>query len=90
MKDTEIKIKFDSIAKQYDEQRRELIPCYDDFYNIATESLELSTELPKILDLGAGTGLFSNYVINKYPKAELILVDISEKMLDIAKKNFNK
>jgi tRNA (cmo5U34)-methyltransferase len=35
--------------------------------------------------LGAGTGLLSAFMLNKYPDAHLTLIDISDKMLDIAK-----
>lgn len=80
--------KFDEIAQKYDSQRRKLIPCFDDFYNTAASLVQLEQEAPRILDLGAGTGLFSSYMVRTYPQAKLTLIDLSTGMLDIAKERF--
>lgn len=80
---------FNLVSEKYDNQRSRLIPCFADFYGIAIENLELESSQPEILDLGAGTGLFSQMVLNKYPNAHVELVDVSEKMLDIAKIRFS-
>lgn len=48
----------------------------------------VDTENPDILDLGAGTGLLSAFLMEKYPEATFTLVDMSEKMLEIAKNRF--
>ncbi|MFA6872678.1 MAG: methyltransferase domain-containing protein [Bacteroidaceae bacterium] len=83
-----VKEQFDQISEKYDSQRRILIPCYSDFYGIAVEWLHFKTFTPKILDLGAGTGLFSQFVLEKYPQAELTLLDFSEQMLTVARARF--
>lgn len=83
-----VKVKFDEIARSYDQQRRKLIPCFDDFYHIAASIAEITHDTPNILDLGAGTGLFSSFLLEKYPKANVTLIDLSEKMLDVAKARF--
>ncbi|MDR2036684.1 MAG: methyltransferase domain-containing protein [Bacteroidales bacterium] len=83
-----IQEQFNRISKKYDSQRKELIPCFDDFYGIAVDNLEVDTSIPKILDLGAGTGLMSQKVLEKYPDARLTLVDISDAMLDVARQRF--
>lgn len=85
----DIKSQFGAVAENYDEQRRKFIPCFDDFYGIAIDNLELDIPDPRILDLGAGTGLFSSMTLDKYPSANITLVDISEKMLEIARKRFS-
>lgn len=85
MKQMNIQEQFNAIAKNYDKQRRCFIPCFDDFYGIAVESLTLSEDEPKILDIGAGTGLFSEMVLQKYPLAHIELIDISSEMLEVAK-----
>lgn len=85
---SEIQKKFDDISKKYDEQRRKLIPCFDDFYGVLVSVASVNTENPKILDMGAGTGLLPAFLMKRYPKASFTLVDISEKMLDIAKDRF--
>jgi len=77
---------FDAVAGRYDEQRRKLIPCFDDFYSIAASlASAVPAASPRILDLGAGTGLFSSLLLQRYPEADLTLIDISEKMLDTAR-----
>lgn len=81
----EIIEKFNEISMNYDEQRRKLIPCFDDFYTIPVSIATTKQEKPYILDLGAGTGLLSAIFLQKYPQAHLTLIDLSEKMLDVAK-----
>jgi len=83
-----IEQQFDEVAVHYDQQRKMLIPCFDDFYNVATALAELNINNPNVLDLGAGTGLFSSYIAKKYPKAQLTLIDLSSGMLDIARRRF--
>ncbi|MDF2669651.1 MAG: methyltransferase, partial [Paenibacillus sp.] len=83
-----IKQQFDAVAKNYDNERRQLIPCFDDFYGTAAHWIKTSRQAPRILDLGAGTGLFSSYARHKFPKAELTLIDFSEEMLKGARVRF--
>jgi len=40
------------------------------------------------LDLGAGTGLLTSLILNKFPKAKLTVLDISEEMLAKARERF--
>lgn len=40
-----------------------------------------------ILDLGSGTGFFSNALVQKYPQAQIIKLDIAKNMLRHANKN---
>ena len=85
---SEIQSKFDDISKKYDEQRKKFIPCFDDFYRVSVSVASVNKENPDILDIGAGTGLLSAFLMEKYPEASFTLIDISEKMLDIAKDRF--
>lgn len=80
-----VKASFDAHASQYDELRRKLIPCFDDFYSIPISLLDAKKEAPVVLDIGAGTGLLSGFLKEKFPKAEFDLIDLSEKMLNVAK-----
>lgn len=86
---SKVMVKFDQIAGDYDNQRRKLIPCFDDFYDIPVSIVDTINDSPNILDIGAGTGLFSAKMLEKYPKANVTLIDISEKMLEVAKSRFN-
>ena len=42
----------------------------------------------RVLDLGAGTGLFSWHVLEEYPAAIFTLCDLAPKMLEIARQRF--
>lgn len=83
-----VRERFNEHASQYDEQRRKLIPCFDDFYSIPITVLETNNDRPDVLDIGAGTGLFSSFLKEKFPQAKLTLIDISEKMMEVAKDRF--
>ncbi|CAG7636679.1 class I SAM-dependent methyltransferase [Paenibacillus allorhizosphaerae] len=83
-----VKKLFDAIAGEYDRQRKQLIPCFDDFYGMALSLVETDNTAPRILDLGAGTGLFSGMVLQKYPNAKLTLMDVSDQMLEGARRRF--
>ena len=80
---------FNKIAKDYDNQRKKLIPVFDDFYQIATQSIEINSKTPKVLEIGTGTGLFSQIFLNKFPEAKMDLVDLAQDMLNIAKERFS-
>lgn len=84
-----VKTAFDEGAQTYDRARRQLIPCFDDFYSTA---LALIPHQPtanfRVLDLGAGTGLLSFLVAKKFPKARITLMDISQEMLTKARERF--
>ncbi|MBM7866923.1 methyltransferase domain-containing protein [Heliobacterium gestii] len=84
-----VRTKFDDNARRYDSQRKQLIPCFDDFYGIAVSLAASEKESPRILDIGAGTGLLSSFLMEKYPKASFTLIDLSEKMLELAKDRFD-
>jgi tRNA (cmo5U34)-methyltransferase len=77
---------FDITAPTYDADRAKLIPCYDAFYRRTTDLIPAGAK--NILDLGAGTGLLSAFVRQWFPHAHIILADISEPMLEKARKRF--
>lgn len=86
-----VKSQFNLVAKQYDENRRKFIPCFDDYYIATTELIvkEICTSPRKIVDLGAGTGILTQFWYERFPEARYLLVDIAEEMLAIAKKRFD-
>jgi len=77
---------FDNSARHFDRLRRRLIPRFDDFYGSVLELLEdnLCSEPTHFLDLGAGTGLLSELLLDRFPEATLTAIDISEKMAEQA------
>jgi tRNA (cmo5U34)-methyltransferase len=83
---------FNRDAADYDATRRGLIPCFDAFYGAAFDLIAdwrgAETGPLRVLDLGAGTGLFAAMVLERYPDAQIHLLDASEGMLDQAGKRF--
>ena len=84
----QIKRAFDATASRYDAQRKWIIPEMDEYYSAAVWAVECKNPRPAILDIGAGTGLLSALMIQKFPDAELTLVDLSESMLSVAQERF--
>lgn len=57
-----IERQFNLIAKEYDQNRRKFIPCFDDYYEQTTKFILANINTPQcVLDLGAGTGLLTYY-----------------------------
>jgi len=80
---------FDATAAIYDRSRRQLIPCFDDFYRAAVELAPFGRhEAIDILDLGAGTGLMAAFLAEALPRAHFTLVDVAAEMLDRARERF--
>ena len=77
-----IKHHFDQAAVQYEEAavlQKQVAKEIDD-------RLDLITIDPKmILDVGAGTGLLTRHLEQRYAKANCIALDLSDKMLQLAK-----
>ena len=69
-------------ARTYDSERRRLVPCFDEFYGAVAELVaRFCPNSPRILELGAGTGLLSSAVLKRIGNAELTLLDASAEML---------
>ncbi|HTL54137.1 MAG TPA: class I SAM-dependent methyltransferase [Candidatus Limnocylindrales bacterium] len=69
-------------AKTYDAERRRLVPCFDLFYGTAVELVARTVPgNPRILDLGAGTGLLSFILAERVEPRGLHLLDASREML---------
>ncbi len=80
---------FDGAAAGYDALRRQLIPCFDGLYGMALDLLDLPPgAAPRILDVGAGTGLLAGLAKARWPAARLTLLDFSEEMLARARERF--
>lgn len=72
-------------ASNYDSERRRLIPCFDDFYGSVGELIARHySTVPRMLDLGAGTGIVSASVVARVSVDQLTLLDQSAAMLERA------
>ncbi|CAN5786299.1 hypothetical protein BH23ACT11_BH23ACT11_10070 [soil metagenome] len=77
---------FDATAGSYDRKLRQFIPDFEEFYNAILGFVPFeSDEEMRVLDLGAGTGILSEMVAERFPRGTVTLVDFSEKMLDVAR-----
>jgi tRNA (cmo5U34)-methyltransferase len=74
---------FDATAATYDRDRMKLIPGHEAFYAAALELIP--TDALHIVELGAGSGLFSAMLRAAFPEAHLTLIDFSENMLALAR-----
>jgi tRNA (cmo5U34)-methyltransferase len=83
-----LKEKFSQGAEEYDRQRTHVIPCLEELYQITSDLARAENSKPKILDLGAGTGLLTSYLHNRYPQGHFTLLDLSGEMLNIARTRF--
>lgn len=89
MDTTSLRKAFDLSAPTYDQTRRQLIPCFDDFYGTVLELIPYApADRFRVLDLGAGTGLLSQLVGERFPQARITLMDIAEGMLAKARERF--
>jgi tRNA (cmo5U34)-methyltransferase len=80
--------RFNFLAPVYEETRKKFIPDFDTFYQSGIRILHCDKTSPRVLDLGAGTGLYTYKLLDRYPQAEVTLVDFAANMLDIARQNF--
>lgn len=73
---------FDATASTYDRDRSLLIPGCDTFYRWAIDLIPAGAK--DILDLGAGSGLLTVLIRNRFPNARIHLIDFSAPMLSLA------
>jgi tRNA (cmo5U34)-methyltransferase len=80
---------FNASIEYYDDWMMKALPNYGDIFGTALDLLTFAPgDCNQVLDLGAGTGLFSKHVLEKYPKANFVLYDLADKMVDVARKRF--
>ncbi len=80
---------FNTDALIYDRSRRQMVPCFDELYGIAAGLIPFPPERPfEVLDLGAGTGVLSQFIAANFPHAKILLADIAPEMLKLAQERF--
>jgi tRNA (cmo5U34)-methyltransferase len=80
---------FNDSTPTYDDWMQRALLGYSDLFGIAVQVIPFAKDQPiHVLDLGAGTGSFSQHVFNSYPNAEFVLMDVADKMLGVARERF--
>lgn len=80
---------FNRSVAYYDDWIRKAVPGYDALFTVARELIPFPVEATvEVLDLGAGTGLFSKQVLERCPRARFVLWDVADRMLDVARERF--
>lgn len=78
---------FDATASSYDANRFRLIPGHDRLYGWAIDLIPAGAS--HILDLGAGSGILTAFVRQRFPQAHIHLIDFSLPMLDLARQRLS-
>jgi tRNA (cmo5U34)-methyltransferase len=80
---------FDSTVQYYDEWMRTALPTYAELFSVSVDLIPFDAgETLHVLDLGAGTGLFSMHVLQKFGRAGFVLYDLAPGMLEVARARF--
>ncbi len=73
---------FNNTVAYYDDWMMKALPSYHKVFSISKKVIPFDNDIRiDVLDLGAGTGLFSKHVWEKYPNARFVLYDVAGQML---------
>lgn len=85
-----VKEQFESEYEEYDKNVRDVLPNYEEMNKKVVEEVKLDGRELDILDLGVGTGQTARELLEKYPKSKVTGIDLSPKMLEMAKNRLIK
>ncbi|WP_455644709.1 class I SAM-dependent methyltransferase [Methanosphaera sp.] len=74
----------------YNPNINKTIIYYDEMTDALINAIPDNKENPRILDLGCGTGGLVKKIFKRFPKAQVVCVDISDLMIKIAKENLSQ
>jgi tRNA (cmo5U34)-methyltransferase len=72
---------FDERANGYDEHMRHTVTSFEAFYAAVARPIRRTNEVLRILDIGCGTGLEFEEILERAPNARITGIDLSERML---------
>lgn len=82
----EIRSRFSEGSAEYDERIRKIIPRYDEMLEALISGVRpVEGRRPRVIDIGCGTGAASALLLQAFPDAELTCLDMTERMLDLAR-----
>ncbi len=86
---------------QYDQTKKQIITCFNKGANTYDRAANVQTHIGKclalrlsgipasrVLEIGCGTGLFSQHLSELFSNASLLLTDVAPAMVDICKQRF--
>lgn len=80
---------FDATVDYYDDWMKKALPNFEELFGVAVDLIPFDNGARlAVLDLGAGTGLFSQQVLGRYPAAAFVLIDLAEQLMGIAQERF--
>lgn len=79
---------FDSLADGYTTTIERCFPRYREMLWSVLDYLPRANSYRRILELGCGTGNLSSLLIERFPKSEIVLVDISADSIDACRERF--
>jgi len=81
-----IKEHFETEAFEFDSQIIKIIPYYEQMITALIDSVQFEPFAAiRIIDLGCGTGTVAKRLGDKFPNSTIVCLDISSKMIEIAK-----
>jgi tRNA (cmo5U34)-methyltransferase len=83
MRENNTQAVFGATASTYDRDRSRLIPGCDTFYRWAVDLIPARAKT--IVDLGAGSGLLTMLIRDRFPQTQIHLIDFSAPMLALAR-----
>jgi tRNA (cmo5U34)-methyltransferase len=86
-----VKDHFEDEAREFDHLILRLIPHYDRMVEAMVTALPFSDSTkPWVIDLGCGTGTVARSVLESFPNAQIVCVDLAENMLTMAREKLTQ
>ncbi|MDW5564131.1 MAG: methyltransferase domain-containing protein [Methanomassiliicoccus sp.] len=86
----DIRARFAEGSTSYDGRITRIIPRYSEMLDALISSvMPRWNRMPRVLDIGCGTGALSAAVLRSRPEAELTCLDMTKEMLDIARQRLS-
>ncbi|MDE4078866.1 class I SAM-dependent methyltransferase [Methanosphaera sp. Vir-13MRS] len=79
---------FNQAADEYDNLITKTLVNYDEMTDALINAIP-DQKSPRVLDLGCGTGNITEKVLKRFPDAKITCLDVSDKMIDIAKEKLS-
>jgi tRNA (cmo5U34)-methyltransferase len=81
-----VKDHFEAEAKQFDDIIVKLIPYYEQMLQALIDSIPFDADAKiRVVDLGCGTGTIAKMISERFPKSQIVCLDIAANMIDVAK-----